>query len=297
MSARDEINAIVNAYPVQKRAGALAEEAKFIIDGIKENGLTWGEAGRSAAIGALTAALAGAGLGVAIGAKKKNGKRRMGKGALWGALIGALSGAVAGPAYAQLRKYLDGVPFKNDDFDNTPHKPGDKVYIGVAGSANGENESWFRDEMKSKFGGNAFMMRHVDDIAKKYKELTDKGYDVTVVGHSSGGAAAGKFLREHPEAKGYLIDPVSWFGRGVPENAMVFTADKSTRHGGPFENTIADLGGRWNDEGKNSVTFKGSHSNRMEHVIRDFVAPGVRPGDEMKEWPWYVTRMFGKDRK
>ena len=135
------------------------------------------------------------------------------------------------------------------------------------------------------------------DIEKKYNELKQKGLNVTVVGHSSGGASAGKFLRQHPEANGYLIDPVSWFGRGVPRNAVVFTSDKETRHGGPFENTIADIGGRWNDTSDRSVVFKGSHSNRMRDIIRDYVAPGITNGDKNRIAPSYVTSEFGIDKQ
>ena len=276
---------------LQKCAGKWTDEVKWILDGLKKNSISGPEAARSAAIASISAALAGAGIG-AITGKKGDRKRR----AIKGALIGGLAGGVAGPAYAQLRKYLDGIKFDNSKFTNAEHKKGDKVYIGVAGSANGEGESWFADEMRGRFGQNAYMLRHVDknELKKVYDDLKAKGLDVTVVGHSSGGATVGKFLRDNPSAKGYLIDPVSWFGRGVPDNAVVFTADKSTRHGGPTENTIADLGGRWNYEGKNSILFRGSHSNRMEQIIRDFVQPGIRPGDKVDKKPSYVTRMFGK---
>lgn len=287
--------AIGNGAYMQKRGGQLAEELDFILKGIKENGISMSEGVRASAIGALSAALVGGGIGAAVGAKKnKKGKRRIGKGALIGALLGLGTGAVAGPAYAQLRKYLDGVPFNNDKFDKSEHKPGSKVYIGVAGSANGENESWFADEMRRRFGKDAYMLRHVDGkkLKQKYDELTGKGLDVTVVGHSSGGATAGKFLRENPDAHGYLIDPVSWLGRGSSENAVVFTADESTRHGGPFENTIADLGGRWNENGKNTVKFKGSHSNRIFSILRDFVARDVRNKEQLGGKPDYVTSAF-----
>lgn len=280
---------------MNKCSGVLRDEINFIIDGIKQNSITGGEAARSAAIGALTTALAGAGIGAWIGSKKnKKGKRRIGKGAIIGGAVGALTGGVAGPLYAQIRKYLDGVKFDNSIFEKTQHKKGDKVYIGVAGSANGENESWFADEMRNRFGrGNVVMLRHVDDIADKYKELKQQGLNVTVVGHSSGGASAGKFLRNHPEANGYIIDPVSWFGRGVPGNAVVFTSDKETRHGGPFENTIADIGGRWNDTSERSVVFRGSHSNRIRDILRDYVAPGITHGDKKRVAPSYVTSEFG----
>lgn len=276
---------------LQKCAGKWTDEVKWILDGLKKNSISGPEAARSAAIASISAALAGAGIG-AITGKKGDRKRR----AIKGALIGGLAGGVAGPAYAQLRKYLDGIKFDNSKFTNAEHKKGDKVYIGVAGSANGEGESWFADEMRGRFGQNAYMLRHVDrnELKKVYDDLKAKGLDVTVVGHSSGGATVGKFLRDNPSAKGYLIDPVSWLGRGVPDNAVVFTADKSTRHGGPTENTIADLGGRWNYEGKNSILFRGSHSNKMEQIIRDFVQPGIRPGDKVDKKPSYVTRMFGK---
>ena len=274
----------------EKIAGELMDEVKYILDGIKRNHISKSEVGRAATIGALTTALAGAGWGALTGKKGKKDKKALKLG-----IIGALAGGVAGPAYAQLRKYLDGIPFDNSWFDKTPHKKGDKVYLGVAGSANGEGDSWFASEMRRKFGGNVVMLRHVDDIAKKYNELKDKGLDVTVVGHSSGGASAARFLRANPDAKGYLIDPVSWLGRGVPKNAVVFTSDESTRHGGPFENTIADVGGRWNHKGDNSVVFKGSHSNRMRDIIKDYVATGVTSRAQSHYVPKYVTQEFGKD--
>lgn len=289
-----------NGSYMQKRGGMLSEEIDFILKGIRENRISMSEGVRASVIGALATALVGGGIGAAIGAKKnKKGKRRIGKGALIGALTGLGTGAIAGPAYAQLRKYLDGVPFNNEKFDKSEHKPGSKVYIGIAGSANGENESWFADEMRSRFGKDAYMLRHVDGkkLKEKYDEFTDKGLDVTVVGHSSGGATAGKFLKENPSAHGYLIDPVSWLGRGSSGNAVVFTSDESTRHGGPFENTIADLGGRWNETGKNSVKFKGSHSNKIYKILRDFVARDIRNKEQLGDIPDYVTSAFGEDIK
>lgn len=294
MSAFSEIREIVlrDSYGIsEKKAGVdLAGNAKYIIDSIAQNKLTGSELGRSAAIGAMTAALAGAGLGAYTGKKGKKKKRA----AVWAA-IGALLGGAAGPAYAQIRKYLDGIPFDNSSFEKAPHKKGDKVYIGVAGSANGQNESWFGDDMKEVLGKDkTIMLRHVDGkrLEKEYERLMDKGLDVTVVGHSSGGATVGRFLKKHPEAKGYMLDPVSWTGRAYPKNALIFTADQGTRHGGVFENYVADIGGRWNYEGPNSITFKGSHSNRNEDIIRDFVAKGVSPGQKFDP-RHYVTNIYG----
>jgi hypothetical protein len=111
-----------SAQCMQKRGGQIAEELDFILKGIKENGISMSEGVRASAIAALSAALVGGGIGAAIGARKnKKGKRRIGKGALIGALLGLGTGAVAGPAYAQLRKYLDGVPFNNDKFNKSDH--------------------------------------------------------------------------------------------------------------------------------------------------------------------------------
>jgi len=269
----------------------LRDQVDFVLEGLRKNPLSGSEAMRSSAIGALSAALAGAGIGALTGKKKNRLKR-----ALKGALMGGLAGGVAGPAYAQIRKYLDGIKYDNSKFDAAQHNKGDKVYIGVSGSANGEGASWFADAMRAKFGDNAYMLRHVDrkKLKEMYKDLTEKGLDVTLVGHSSGGASVGKFLRDNPEAKGYLIDPVSWLGNGVPDNAVVFTVDKSTRHGGKSENTIADIGGRWNYEGKNSVLFRGSHSDMIPEIIRDFISKGVKPGDKLDAVPSYVTSVFGK---
>ena len=283
--------------PMDKKAGMLKDEIDFIRKGIGENALTKDEMLRSSAVGAALFALAGAGIGAATGRydKKKKKSNRVRR-AIIGAMLASAPGALAGPLVAQYRKYMAGVPFDNSAFDKADHKPGDKVYIGVAGSSNGENESWFRDEMKDRFGDNAYMLRHVDrkKLDEVYKKLKDLGLDVTIVGHSSGGSTAAKFLNDHPDANGYLIDPVSWLYRKVPSNSIVFTADKSTRHGGVSENYIADMGGRWNYEGDNSVVFKGSHSNRMLDIIRDFVSKGVKPGDANVKMPSYVTSMFGK---
>lgn len=276
-----------------KRSGPILNEIKLIYNGILRNRISRNEAIKSALIGALATGTVGSLIG-AVSRKKKRVK-----GAIVGGAIGAGLGLLGGPAYAQLRKYLDGVPFDNSGFLKSVRKKGGKVYIGVAGSANGEDSSWFAREMRRRFGDSVYMLRHVDGdkIESVYKKLKDQGLNVEVVGHSSGGATAAKFLDRHRDVNGYVIDPVSWFGRTVPPNAVVFTADKSVRHGGPFENTIADLGGRWNYEGENSVIFKGSHSDRMGDIIRDYVSRGVRPGEASKRRPDYVTGEFGNSSK
>lgn len=270
----------------------LKEEIDFILEGLGQNRITKRDAAISAAIGSAVTGAIGAGIGAATGKKSKRIKR-----ALIGALLGSLPGAAIGPMVAQYRKYMAGVPFDNSKIDIKGIKPGEKVYLGVAGSANGENESWFADEMRKRFPGKNYMVRHVDGkkLEEIYRKLNEAGADVSVVGHSSGGRPAAKFLRKHPELKGYLIDPVSWTGRTIPDNAIVFTSDKSTRHGGPFENTIADVGGRWNYEGKNSVVFKGSHSDRIRDILRDFVARGMSPRGNMTSWPDYVTYALGRE--
>ena len=283
----------IMAMQPQKQAGALDElkgEFDFILGGLKQNHISKAQLGRSAAIGALLSGFAGAGIGAATGKKGKKTRR-----AIIGALLGAIPGAAIGPAVAQYKKYMAGVPFNNTlKIDDV--KPGQKIRIGVAGSANGENESWFADEMRKRFPGSNYMLRHVDEdkLEDIYKKLKAKGADITVIGHSHGGKPAAAFLRKHPELMGYLIDPVSWFGRDVPKNSVVFTSDKSTRHGGPFENTIADMGGRWNYEGPNSVVYKGSHSNRIHHILRDYVAREVPVGGDSPSWADYVTSSFGK---
>lgn len=285
---------------MNKKADMLKSEIDFIRKGIGENALTKDEILRSSAIGAVLSAVAGAGIGAATGRydKKKKKSNRVRR-AIIGAMLASAPGALVGPLVAQYRKYMAGVPFDNSAFEKADHKPGDKVYIGVAGAANGENESWFKDEMRDRFGSNAYMLRHVDreKLDEEYKKLKDLGLDVTVVGHSNGGSTAARFLNDHPDAKGYLIDPVSWLHRKVPSNSIVFTADKSTRHGDVFENYVADIGGRWNYEGDNSVVFKGSHSNRMFDIIKDFVSKGVKPGDHKVDPPSYVTSMFGKKKE
>jgi hypothetical protein len=295
MNAIQEINKMVKSAEIYKTADGFKQWASWVIEGINKNKLTRGEILRSAAIGSIATALAGAGIGALTG---KGGKRK--KRAIWGAMIGALAGGAAGPAYAKIRKYLDGVPFDNSAFEKATHKKGDRVYIGVAGSANGENDSWFGRDMRYQFGpANVVMLRHVDGkkLRETYDSLKRKGLDVNVVGHSSGAATVAKFLNDRPDAKGYMIDPVSWIGRSVPKNGIVFTSDKSTRHGGSLENYIADAGGRWNFVGDNSMTFKGSHSDRNADILRDIVARNVMPGEDQLYIPRYITNVFGKDIK
>ena len=268
-------------------ASEFVDTVKYILDGLKSNSITKDEALRSLAVGALIGGTAGAGIGAITKRKKRN--------ILLGLLLGGATGAVSGPAFAQYRKYMAGIPFDNSDIDINSLKKGDKLTIGVAGAANGEGESWFADEMRRRFPGKNYMLRHVDSdkLEKLYDVLKEKGVDVAVVGHSNGGKPAAEFIKRHPEVQGYLIDPVSWFGRGVPENAIAFTSDKATRHGGPFENTIADLGGRWNDASEKSVTYLGSHSNRIRDILNTFVANRVRPGDDITAPSW-VTGLYGK---
>ena len=278
---------------MEKRSGAFKDWISYVIDSLGQNKLTKSELLRSIAIGSISASLAGAGLGALTG-KKDNRKKR----AIWGGLIGALAGGIATPAYAQLRKYLDGVPFDNTLFNRSIHNKGDTVYIGVAGSANGENESWFGSDMRSQFGpSNVVMLRHVDgkQLRDTYDDLRRKGLNVKVVGHSSGAATVARFLNERPDAFGYMIDPVSWTGRKVPKNGLVFTSDESTRHGGEFENLVADAGGRWNYVGDNSITFKGSHSDRNFDILGDIVARNVRPDNPPVHVPSYITNVFGKN--
>lgn len=280
----------------EKRADSVKDQLKFQIKAIanilKQNPLSRKELIRSALTGAAVTGVAGAGIGALTG---KKGKRR--KRAIMGAIMGAIGGGAIGPLVSQYNKFMAGVPFDNSRFDKADHPKGQKVYIGVAGSANGENESWFADEMRARFPGRAYMLRwgDWDKLNEVYDKLKGEGLDVTIVGHSSGGKTAARFLNEHPEVKGYLIDPVSWLGRKIPGNATVFTADKSTRHGNVPENTIADLGGRWNYEGGRSVVFKGSHSDRLKDIIRDFVDKGVSPETGSASVPHYVTNMFGKN--
>lgn len=252
---------------------------KFVKDEMGENLLTKPELLKSVAIGSAATGLAGLGIG-ALFSKKKNRKKRM----LTGALIGALAGGVGGPAYAQLRKYLDGIPFDNSKFDASKFKKGDKVYIGVGGSANGEGHSWFMKNLRNGAGANrVFALRHVDrdKLENAFKDLTGRGLDVTLIGHSSGGATVGQFLKSHPEAKGVLLDPVSWTGRGVSDNAVVFTPLKSARNNPVFENVVANYGGRWNYEGPNSIMYNGDHSDNG--IFTDYIFPMIDRGLNPKD--------------
>ena len=158
MNALQEINEIVrqsSSRPSVKRASVKSAQSMedlknwlgFVKDEMGANLLTKSELSRSAAIGSLATGLAGMGIG-ALFSDKKSRRRRM----LKGLLIGALTGGIGGPAYAQLRKYLDGIPFDNSKFDASKFKKGDKVYIGVGGSANGEGHSWFMRNMRRGAG-------------------------------------------------------------------------------------------------------------------------------------------------
>ena len=252
---------------------------KYVKKDIGENLLTKQQLSRSAAIGSIATGLAGLGIGALLSGKKKK-KKQM----LKGLLIGAIAGGLGGPAYAQLRKYLDGIPFDNSKFDASKFKKGDKVYIGVGGSSNGEGHSWFMNAMRNGAGADrVYALRHgdVDKLEETFKDLTGKGLDVTIVGHSSGGATVGRFLGKHPEAKGILIDPVSWTERGVPDNAVVFTPNASAREKPVFENLVAKYGGRWNYEGPNAIMYNGSHSDNgiFTNYIFPMMSQGLNPKD------------------
>lgn len=277
----------MNAYERNKSVVKIAdfgqegvsEWLKYVKDDIGSNLLTKKELAGSAAIGSLATGLIGLGIG-ALFSNRKNRRRRMIK----GAILGALAGGIGGPAYRQLRKYLDGIPYRNDKFDLSKIKSGDRVYIGVSGSANGEGHSVFMDSLASGVDeGKLLARRHVDydKIEKDYKALKEKGADVVLVGHSSGGATAARFLRNHPEAKGVLLDPVSWTGRRVPENAVVFTSDASTRDNPSFGNIVAKYGGRWNYQGKNSITYKGNHTEPS--IFYDYLFPMIRGKKDPKD--------------
>lgn len=287
----------VDGKALLKTAGnMIRDEIDYIREGVGMNPLTRGEAVRGAFVGGGLAGLAGA----AIGAIPRKGdevdKRARLRRILKGLFAGGVAGAAIAPVAMQYRKYMDGPEYRNDSVNPDRMRPGDKVYIGVSGSANGQDYSWFADEMGMRFPGAHYMLRHVDGdkLEKLYGDLRAKGLDIGVIGHSSGGKTVARFLGRHPEANGYLIDPVSWFGRSVPNNAVVFTSDPSTRHGGVFENYVADMGGRWNYEGPNSIVFKGSHSDMINALLRDFVAKWVRPGDSVDRPPEYTTSVFGK---
>lgn len=290
MNALQEINEIVRLSSCKlsvksasvksaQSLGDLKNWLGLVKDEMGDNLLTKSELSRSAAIGALTTGLAGMGIG-ALFSDKKSRRRRM----LKGLLIGALTGGIGGPAYAQLRKYLDGIPFDNSKFDASKFKKGDKVYIGVGGSANGEGHSWFMRNMRKGVGADRVLaLRHVDrdKLEKAYKDLTGRGLDVTVVGHSSGGATVGQFLRSHPDAKGLLLDPVSWTGRGVSDNAVVFTPNASARDNPVFENIVAKYGGRWNYEGPNAIIYNGNHSDNG--IFTKYIFPMMDQGLDPKD--------------
>jgi hypothetical protein len=268
------------------------EWLKYVLEGIKRNSLTKSELVQSLAIPAVAMGAAGAGIGYLTG--DKNSRRRK---AIKGAVIGGLLGGIAGPAAAQYKKYMRGIPFRNKlDLDTI--KRDDKVVVGVAGAANGEGESWFASEMRDRFGDKGVMVnvddsKRLEDIVRRLKE---KGADVSIVGHSNGGKLAAKFLADHPELKGYLIDPVSWFGRKVPNNAVVFTPSKSTRHSDSIENAIATVGGRWDYDGPGNVVYSGGHSDRIYEILRDFVSNGKVRGDKLPKGKWIESgNGFGKE--
>ena len=207
-------------------------------------------------------------------------------------VLAALAGAAGGAGYSYYRSFMDGKPFDNSSFDISKLKPGDKVYLGIGGSSNGEGESWFGDEMRESLPSvHVKMSRHVDlkDLEVTYNELVEKGITPILVGHSSGGKHVAQFLEKHPEARGYLLDPVSWFGKTHPRNATAFTVDTSSRHGLPIENYIADAGGRWNLSDSGTFFHTGSHSSTMPEIIRDFIAQGYDRDNVPKTLPSYIT--------
>ena len=219
--------------------------------------------------------------------KIKNRKTRA-KNLVWAAIAGGLGGA----GYSYYRSLIDGKPFDNSNFDMSKLKPGDTVYLGIGGTMNGEGESWFGDEMRSRLPkGHVKMFRHVDlkDFEDTYNALRANGITPILVGHSSGGKHVAHFLEKHPETRGYLLDPVSWFGKIHPRNATVFTVDESTRHGLPVENYIADVGGRWNLSDSGTFFHTGSHSDTMPEIIRDFIAKGYDRDNVPPKLPDYVT--------
>ena len=211
----------------------------------------------------------------------------------------AIAGGLGGAGFSYYRSFMDGKPFDNSAFDISKLKSGDRVYLGIGGSSNGEGESWFGDEMREQLpSGHVKMFRHVDldDFADTYNKLREKGITPILVGHSSGGKHVAKFLEKHPEAKGYLLDPVSWFGKVHPRNATAFTVDESSRHGLPVENYIADAGGRWNLDDEGTFFHTGSHSSAMPQIIRDFIAKGYDRDNVPPKLPDYVTgHVWGKE--
>ena len=207
-------------------------------------------------------------------------------------VLSAIAGGLGGAGFSYYRSFMDGKPFDNSQFDISKLKPGDKVYLGIGGSSNGEGESWFGDEMRGQLPrGHVKMFRHVDlkDLEDTYNALHEKGITPIIVGHSSGGKHAAKFLEKHPDTKGYLLDPVSWFGKTHPNNATAFTVDKRTRHGLPVENYIADAGGRWNLNDAGTYIHTGSHSDTMPKIIRDFISKGYDRDNVPSVLPNYIT--------
>ena len=220
------------------------------------------------------------------------GKLR-GKKTRWGRIVAnTLLGAGLGAGSAYFDAYMAGKPFDNSGFDIAKINKGDKVYLGVAGAANGEGTSWFGNAMRRRLPqGHVKMFRWGEgkDLEQTYKDLVAKGAVPVIVGHSRGGKIAAKFLQDHPEAKGYLLDPVSWMGRSHPANATVFSITPKERHGGEVENYIADAGGRWNLEDPGTFLHVGSHSDHMPSIISDFILPGYDRDNLPKVMPNYIT--------
>lgn len=186
---------------------------------------------------------------------------------------------------------MAGKTFDNSNYSPDSIKAGDRVYFGVAGMANGEGTSWFADEMRSKLPSNhvkMFNWENSDALESAYSDAVARGATPVIVGHSRGGAVAADFLEKHPEATGYLLDPVRWGGSKHPQNATVFTVVPESRHGGRVENYIADAGGRWNLEDPGTVLHVGSHSDVMPYIIKDFIFGGYDRTNMPKKLPWYV---------
>ena len=235
-----------------------------------------------ATVGAFSAAA------LAYLANRLRGKKKLGAGRL---ALAALLGGVLGAGSSYLGSYMAGKPFDNSNYDPDSIKKGDRVYLGVAGAANGEGTSWFAEEMRRKLPSNHVKMFNwvdSDALESTYDDIVSRGAVPVIVGHSRGGAVAADFLEKHPDAVGYLLDPVRWGGSKHPQNATVFTVVPESRHGGLVENYIADLGGRWNLEDSGTVFHVGSHSNVMPYIINDFILGGYGRTNMPEKFPWYV---------
>ena len=289
-----EAKPVRGARPRERRLPAWAKQASFYGSAKEWTGYNWGKMLHDNPPSAKdSTAWAVAGAGAAAAASLVVDRLRKRKTRLRRLLLHSLTGAAAGVAGKYMGNYMHGKPYTNSQIDFDRIRKGDKIYVGVSGAANGQDDSWFASRMQTNLPrGRVAMVNNGDSamLASVVSKITDKGGIPVVVGHSHGGKLAAGFLQQHPEISGYLIDPVSYTGRRHPDNTTIFTPDPSTAHEKAIENFWADVGGRWNMSGPGTFTYRGGHDVGMDDIIKDFIAKGIDRGNAPTRLPEFITK-------